>query len=71
MTILFLMEGDKIVFPTFICSDDMSVEHNGVIYQLNRGSNLTELVLDSGINTLIFKRDGEGKVSIRYRGGYL
>ena len=68
---VLVVAGDKIVFPTFICSDDMSVEHNGVIYQLNRGSNLTELVLDSGINTLIFKRDGEGKVSIRYRGGYL
>ena len=68
---VLVVAGDKIVFPTFICSDDMSVEHNGVIYQLNRGSNLTELVLDSGINTLIFRRDGEGTVSIRYRGGYL
>lgn len=68
---MLVVAGDKIVFPTFICSDDMSVEHNGVIYQLNRGSNLTELVLDSGINTLIFRRDGEGTVSIRYRGGYL
>ena len=68
---VLVVAGDKIVFPEFICSDAMTVECNGNIYQLNKGNNTPELILIPGVNTLIFRKNGMGVVNIRYRGGYL
>lgn len=68
---VLVIAGDKTVFPEFICSDAMSVEHNGTEYQLQAGSNIPELILNPGVNTLIFRKNGAGVVNIRYKGGYL
>lgn len=70
-TDVLVVAGDKTVFPEFICSDAMSVEYNGAEYQLQAGSNILKLTLNSGVNTLTFRKNGTGVVNIRYKGGYL
>lgn len=60
----------RIVSPTFICSEAMSVTFNGVKYELRKGRNVVYGIrLQEGDNELTF--EGNGTVQIDYRGGSL
>lgn len=58
------------VVPTITCSAPMTVTYNGNVYILSEGDNvLYELSIPDGQHTLVF--EGNGTVSIDYRGGVL
>lgn len=58
------------VVPKFICSADMDLEFNGSVFRLSAGENMDyDIILSGGENQLIF--NGQGTVTIEYRGGIL
>ncbi len=65
-----LLAKRQVTYPTISVNRAMTVEFDGVVYNLLAGENkMYDILLPEGENTLIFR--GNGTVTIRYRGGSL
>lgn len=65
-----LLNRQKVVSPTFVCSAAMTVTHNGIVYSLPKGkTTVYDIRLQEGDNNVTFT--GNGTVKIEYRGGSL
>lgn len=65
-----LVAKRQVTYPTIATDSPMTVEFDGVIYDLTIGENkMYDILLPEGENELIFR--GNGTITIRYRGGSL
>lgn len=67
---LLIIGREQVVIPVFYASVAMTITYNGITYSLAAGENkIYSIALGEGEHTLIF--EGNGIVSVEYRGGRL
>jgi len=65
-----IIASARMTYPTIVTDENISVEFDGVSYDLIKGSNtMYEILLPKGENKLIFK--GNATITIKYRNGSL